>query len=67
MTTFSMDFWFGGEPLGLKLPVVVMDDDFIEFLEEHSYLMEHDGQDYQSMDITDFGLALYEWIKEECE
>ena len=41
------------------LPVVVMDDDFFEFLEENSI--------ETSMELNEFGVYLHQWLKEECE
>ena len=44
---------------GLELPVVVMDDDFIEYLHENSV--------DQTIDINELAIYFAEWMKENCE
>ena len=45
--------------IGLPLPIVVMDNDFIEYLEEESV----DTQ----IDINELAIYFAEWMKENCE
>jgi hypothetical protein len=45
--------------IGLDLPVVVMDDDFIEYLEEESA--------GNSIDINELAIYFHQWMKENCE
>jgi hypothetical protein len=59
MREFEMVASLDGHRLkGLDLPVVVVDEDFFEYLEEESY----NAQD--GLDIVDFALAYEEWEKE---
>lgn len=44
--------------VGLALPVVVMDDDFIEYLEENSVT--------ESIDVNELAIYFAEWMKENC-
>lgn len=48
-----------GIDMGLDLPVVVVDDDFIEYLEEEGLT--------PSIDINDFALAWIDWAAENVE
>ena len=48
-----------GIDMGLDLPVVVVDDDFIEYLEEEGLR--------PSIDINDFALAWIDWAAENVE
>jgi len=59
MKEFEMVASLDGHRLkGLDLPVVVVDEDFFEYLEEENY----NAQD--GLDIVDFALAYEEWEKE---
>lgn len=48
----------GKELLGLDLPIVVMDDDFFEYIEDET---EYDGG---PLDIGVFAIYYLEWEKE---
>lgn len=47
-----------GQDIGLDLPAIVVDDDFLEYLEEES--VEH------SMDISEFAIYWNNWVRENC-
>ena len=62
MTDFEMIATFNGEVIkGLALPVVVMDDDFFEFIEDE--LCYTGGP----IDIGLFALYYLEWERENVE
>ena len=62
MTEFEMVASLNGEIIkGLALPVVVMDDDFFEFLEEEGF-DAHIG-----LDIVEFSLYYEQWERENVE
>jgi hypothetical protein len=44
--------------IGLDLPVVVMDDDFVEYLEEHSV---------ETVEVDELAIYFFDWMKEHCE
>lgn len=52
--TLMMD----GKDLGLDLPYIVVDDDFLEYLEEESV------QDY--MEVDEFAIYFNDWMSESC-
>ena len=59
MTEFEMVATFNGEVIkGLSLPVVVMDEDFFEYLEEENIDAEN------GLDILDFALYYEQWERE---
>jgi hypothetical protein len=59
MKKFEMQASLNGEVLkGLNLPVIVMDDDFLEYLEEESIDTEN------GLDIVDFAIYYLEWEAE---
>lgn len=49
---------FEGEDLGLELPVIVVDDDFLEFVEEECI---------ETMDVAEFWELWNEWEKENVQ
>jgi hypothetical protein len=59
MTEFNMVASLDGHVIkGLDLPVVVVDEDFFEFLAEESFDSE------TGLDIVDFALFYEEWEKQ---
>jgi hypothetical protein len=50
-------FFPGAEDIGIDLPVVVVDDDFFEFLQEISV-------DDESMDVAEVFEYWNEWVQE---
>lgn len=46
---------FKGEDMGLDLPVIVVDDDFVEFVEEECY---------ETMDVVEFWELWNQWEKD---
>ena len=62
MREFEMVASLNGEIIkGLALPVLVMDDDFFEFLEEENIDAEN------GLDIVEFSLYYEQWERENVE
>ena len=49
---------FPGENIGLDLPVIVVDDDFFEYLKEEAI---------EAMDVAEFHEVWIDWAKENVE
>jgi hypothetical protein len=47
-----------GKDIGLDLPYIVVDDDFLEYLDEECI------QDY--MEVDEFAIYFNEWMRENC-
>jgi len=48
-----------GVDVSLDLPILLVDDDFLEYLEEEDV--------YEDIDISDFEKYFVKWMKENCE
>ena len=45
--------------VGLDLPIILVDDDFYEYLEEESA--------GQLIDVNELAIYFHQWMKENCE
>lgn len=61
MVEFAMKAVFAEESLGFDLPLVVVDEDFFEYLEDET---AYEGD---SMDIGEFALYYLEWERANVE
>lgn len=59
ITAVQPKVFFEGIDIGLDLPIILMDEDFLEYLDEEGV--------YEDIDISDFKKYFYTWMKENCE